>query len=355
MNSIAFLQIWKQIMADLIGKDSYRGVTLSYSWLANQFGHFGLGFIPTVFLFSYPYFKNTNAAIIVSSVWLAFEILNFTVPLLSNRPSLLKILPIPSLNKYVFKPDYYNVGFDTFTDVLFFGLGAFSANYILNQLIPNSLIVVIIFIMLTPCSYYWYTTKMYIQGAVYPFQLRLSQINNNKINSTEAKLVQNFVRKCLVSEGNNFIIYGSTNSGKTSLAVAMATELSIKHKICWYTSGMKILSKFSEDVGTIQGTENIWNWKDAQSLIIDDVDAGGKIVEELINPQLFNKYLESPDEKKKLLSQKNIIWVLGNIHLDDDLKRTWEVWITEIGINKKLSSIILNKIDEEANQVKKSV
>ena len=30
--------IFSQLKADLIGKDSYRGVTLSYSWLANQLG-----------------------------------------------------------------------------------------------------------------------------------------------------------------------------------------------------------------------------------------------------------------------------------------------------------------------------
>ncbi len=35
--------IRNQLKADLIGKDSYRGVTLTYTWLANQFGHISSG------------------------------------------------------------------------------------------------------------------------------------------------------------------------------------------------------------------------------------------------------------------------------------------------------------------------
>ena len=51
MSKISAKNILLQLKADLIGKDSYRGVTLTYSWLANQFGHFSLGFIPATILF----------------------------------------------------------------------------------------------------------------------------------------------------------------------------------------------------------------------------------------------------------------------------------------------------------------
>jgi hypothetical protein len=37
---ISFKRILKQLQADLIGKDSYRGVTLTYAWLANSLGTF---------------------------------------------------------------------------------------------------------------------------------------------------------------------------------------------------------------------------------------------------------------------------------------------------------------------------
>ncbi len=50
MKAISSKHVLKQLKDDLIGKDSYRGVTLTYTWLANQFGHFSLGFIPTCFI-----------------------------------------------------------------------------------------------------------------------------------------------------------------------------------------------------------------------------------------------------------------------------------------------------------------
>jgi hypothetical protein len=44
-------EIFLQLYKDLIGKDSHRGVTITYSWLANQFGHFAIGYILTLIIF----------------------------------------------------------------------------------------------------------------------------------------------------------------------------------------------------------------------------------------------------------------------------------------------------------------
>src|SRR5262249_33558356 len=81
-----------QLKEDLIGKDSYRGVTLTYSWLANQFGHFSLGYVPTLILYSI--LKRTRidkpffwAAVIICGVWLLFETYNFLGPLLLKKHS----------------------------------------------------------------------------------------------------------------------------------------------------------------------------------------------------------------------------------------------------------------------------
>ncbi len=51
MKFITTKLIFSQQKADLIGKDSHRGITLTYAWLANQFGHISLGFISTLILF----------------------------------------------------------------------------------------------------------------------------------------------------------------------------------------------------------------------------------------------------------------------------------------------------------------
>jgi hypothetical protein len=50
MSNITLKDVWKVLHADLIGKDSHRGITLTYGWFANQVGHFALGFVPSYFL-----------------------------------------------------------------------------------------------------------------------------------------------------------------------------------------------------------------------------------------------------------------------------------------------------------------
>ena len=78
--------MWAQLKADLIGKDSHRGITLTYAWLANQFGHFGIGYILTVIIYFgfKSYFEKPilTAPLIVVGVVIAFELYNFLGPLL---------------------------------------------------------------------------------------------------------------------------------------------------------------------------------------------------------------------------------------------------------------------------------
>ncbi len=100
--------IRNQLKADLIGKDSYRGVTLTYTWLANQFGHISLGFIPTFILYIVlsRYYSNDmasiNAAAFVSGAWFIFETFNFLGPLFLANPFKKKLLPQSHRNNMFF-------------------------------------------------------------------------------------------------------------------------------------------------------------------------------------------------------------------------------------------------------------
>mgnify|MGYP003685171887 FL=1 len=83
--TITIKKILQQLKADLIGKDSYRGITLTYAWLANQFGHISLGFIPSFLLYHFLDIDAMKSAIYVSLAWLVFETYNFLGPLLSKK------------------------------------------------------------------------------------------------------------------------------------------------------------------------------------------------------------------------------------------------------------------------------
>ena len=177
--------IFKQLKNDLIGKDSHRGVTLTYSWFANQVGHFSLGFIPTILLNRivgrYTNFENPAimTALFVSLFWLVFELYNFLGPLLKGKSN-------------TFKPKWGNIAFDTATDLLFFFLGSFSASlFIFNSKLNLYIVLVILLLLIYPVSY-WFITKMYQSYAFYPFQFRLSQWNF-KLSTENSKLVSDFL------------------------------------------------------------------------------------------------------------------------------------------------------------------
>ena len=84
MATIRLKDIISTLHADLIGKDSHRGITLTYGWLANQIGHYALGFIPTSLLFLNG-FSLLNSMLYVGFFWLAFEIYNALSPLYKKR------------------------------------------------------------------------------------------------------------------------------------------------------------------------------------------------------------------------------------------------------------------------------
>ena len=119
-NSISTKRILQQLKADLIGKDSHRGVTLTYAWLANQFGHISLGFIPSFLLHFFFNLAALKAVLYVSLFWFLFELYNFLGPLLSKRGSNSDMLFMPKKDKYIFKPKWIIIVFDTLEDLCFF-------------------------------------------------------------------------------------------------------------------------------------------------------------------------------------------------------------------------------------------
>lgn len=317
-----------QLKCDLIGKDSYRGVSLTYSWLANQFGHFSLGFIPCLLVYRllHKYLPSDNdalrAAVLVSMAWLLFEIFNFLGPLLFSVKEEADI-------SYCFIPAWGNVAFDTCTDVSFFATGAFSAALFLHHTHAGAIemvLMVLLLLLVYPVSY-WYLTKMYLQQAQYPYQFRLSQWNF-AISNENKQTVHRFMREAgpVTARGNHLLVFGAKNSGKTSLSVGIATEMSIRRHACVYTTAVKQCSSFYE--ADLPGA-SLWGWRDCSFLVIDDFNPGYPIREELITPQEFLEWLNAGtpvDVNKQLIREKNVIWVMGSTTPE------WQGMLSAIGV-----------------------
>ncbi|TYQ00120.1 hypothetical protein C7447_101729 [Tenacibaculum adriaticum] len=348
MSVITYREVFGQLKADLIGKDSYRGITLTYAWLANQFGHIALGFIPSFllnhFLIATSIFKNPLlTSSIVTFFWFLFEFYNFLGPLLLKKISISGTMYIPQKSTYVFTPSWKNIALDTFTDLCFFALGAFSFAYIKTQSGTSILILTILLIYLSVASRYWFLTKMYQFYANYPFQFRLSQWDFC-IDEIDKPKIENFLNNN--DAGKHLLIFGSQLSGKTSLGVGLLNELSIKHKSCLYTSAIKLYTYFFVEDNLLINKRKLWTWKESKYLIIDDVNPGNPIKEELVCPDKFLKFLDPTEigkvneENCEILSQKNIIWILGNYKEENLEENNWVKMLLQIGVNRKKIDII---------------
>ncbi|WP_160716793.1 AAA family ATPase [Chitinophaga solisilvae] len=322
--------VFQQLKADLIGKDSYRGVTLTYSWLANQFGHFSLGFIPTFLLFLYlkKRMSETQASLYsagaISVLWLAFETINFLGPLLMSKPGGVK-------KHYVFQPAWGNIAFDTITDLLFFWTGAFTASLLCAETSAAAIAVVVLGLLMIYPAYYWYLTKMYLQAPAYPFQFRLSQWNTEHIPQEDVALIRQFMDH--KTPGMHLFLFGPKRSGKTSLSVAIATELSIRHRSAVYTSAMKLYCMFFDhDEGT--SNDMLWNWRKASILVIDDINPGDPIKEDIISPDRFLSFVDTfstNDINRTVLKETSVIWVMGD---SDTSSQKWRDMLHSIGVER---------------------
>ena len=333
--------ILKQIIADLIGKDSHRGVTLSYAWASNQFGHFSLGFIPTLIL--YVWFRDKgmysdpslHAAVYISLFWLLFEIYNFLKPLLIKE-KISKEKHVKCKGEKTFRPKWLNLTYDTFTDLNFFWFGAFSLSIVIKFVFIKAIVVGILTVLLMMATRYWYITKIYQSYAEYPYQLRLSQWRCN-ISFDDKEKVLRFLDKQNIN--NHLLIFGSHGTGKSDLSVAMANELSIKHKESIYITANKLYSELQRE-GAVPNSNQKWNWKNAEILVIDDINPGGPI-DRLVEPcdfmKIIDKFSDIPNQKNRLyFKNKNIIWVLGNSMGQNNKARikTWVEMLVDIGVEK---------------------
>ncbi|RIV19471.1 ATP-binding protein [Fibrisoma montanum] len=328
--------VLRQLKADLIGKDSHRGVTFTYSWLANQLGHYTLGFIPTLFL--YAILRSctdlekpaTWAALGIAGLWFGFEIYNFLGPLLSKRVSRAKRLFVPGRSKYVFQPDWLNIAYDTATDVGFFWLGAYSA-YLYVTPSACAVYLWLFLLLLVPCRH-WYITKMYLQAAQYPFQCRLSQWAF-PISEADRQTVLSFLNA--KRSHKHLLIFGGRGNGKTSLGIGIATERSIRHDTCFYTTGMKLYSMFPErNSKSLHHNKPLWTWRQASLLVIDDINPGG-LIEDLITPVQFLQLLRANPNNLKTLADKDVIWILGQDDQHTVVNQKWADMLHEIGVDKK--------------------
>lgn len=353
MGRITVRDVFKQVKADLIGKDSYRGVTLTYSWLANQFGHFSLGFIPSTIAFFILKKKmevehaGLKAASFIAMAWICFELYNFLGPLLLNKKTESKLLYV-SGPTYQFQPAWGNIAFDTFTDLCFFAFGAFSSALLLVCFHDGDikLFVYILLLLLLILQYpihFWFLTKMYEQAAKFPFQFRLSQFDL-PISETAKQSILYWLADN--HKAKHLLIFGDVNCGKTSLSVGIANEKAIQHKSVSYITAIKLISLFFTNPQPNQQSAYPWNWQNCDYLVVDDINPGEPVKENIISAdyflQLMDTYGSDNNANREIFRNCSVIWVLGNDDSENNVQDDWRKMLHAIGVSKDhICSVVL--------------
>jgi hypothetical protein len=322
-HKLTLRQIWSTLHADLIGKDSHRGITLTYGWLANQTGHFALGFIPTTIL----YMKGVTpwlSFFYVAVFWLIFEIFNALSPLYKKEYK----------GNGTFKPAWGNLTFDTFTDLCFFWLGSLSIYAFLssNGDLKYWLIALLVFLVFS--SRYWFFTKLYQQNAFFPYQFRLSQWSGKFEDDVAAQQIKTLLDQPL--QPKHFIIYGPAKSGKTTISVGIGNELAIRHHRSTFTTLNKWLAKLSVDREDTSGRSlGLWSWMESDFVIIDDInpvtpEGANKFYAAEINDFIFQS--DFAERNKKLIASKSMAWVVG-ANAETDSKEAWKSMLQNCGVD----------------------
>jgi DNA replication protein DnaC len=147
--------------------------------------------------------------------------------------------------------------------------------------------------------------------------------------------------------GLHFVIMGQKRSGKTTISVGMGNELSIQHNRTTYTTLTKWVSTLDEsDEQLLKGERSLWSWRQADFLIIDDINPGSPEEANLYSASNIYEILynsKCQEENRQALNVKSVAWVVGSCSCDEN-ENSWIQMLENIGIVRdKIIVINLNK------------
>ena len=336
-------------------KDVQETPTVTYVWTADQFGHFGLGFLPTLVfawiatwsfgvnetewdLFGLAVVPRINflvgIAIGVFCFWIGKELVDY-------RSEVKRATQAKSSFPFNSKEIWWNV----FTAWIFFAMGSFVAGLsFLHPKFPLYALVILLPVTVG-VSIWWLRRKLTFQQAGLPYLYRLANFPNFlSSDPATAKSVVEFVLKMIDPKPQvtkQLIISGKSNSGRSPLAVGIGTEFAFKLGIARYTSLTTLLAlhdkekaAWAADSTTADPTTRyakkpetdkefndgriLWPWETAQLLIVDDVDqvlgilptgTSSEDCVRMLSEKLRNEY---GDLLTKLAKIPRIVWVLSD-------------------------------------------
>lgn len=349
--------VWRQVRYDLFEtKDVQDTPTFSYTWMADQGGHFSLGFLPT-YLFAWivailgdRFGFDTDGW----NVWLGLGVFGIWVIKEMNDFRLAVRNATRSRSDFRFngRELFLNIG----TAWLFFAMGSAVASLSFVRLDWALISLVPVVLITLGVGYWWLRRKITFQQSGLPYLYRLATFPNNipvhppileqpptGMSPEEAKAflgleeAKTFIGRMIVPGldwGGHLILSGVPNAGKSSLAVGIGTEFVFELGLCRYLTLVKLLQFTSSNKAVQAGSREVrhneefndgrvlWRWDHVELLIVDDVDDIARVGhEEDATPEQIEEYRRRVGEVLKqrfnsilgeLQGRRRTLWVCND-------------------------------------------
>ena len=303
---ISFWDILRQTRKDLFGKEVQTSPTYSYQWIADQAGHIGLG---TVFVLCTWWIAGWwTGSYSVKWAWIGF----FATAILISAIELWDYWDASGRLDRLFDAtcDREDLRKNVFAAIWYVVLGAAVALSALASWSPLLLFFVPVSIVVP--ALYWLPQKIRFQQVGLPFLFRLPEFKLKGFLRTQAEEIDGFVRTSGDSNAKHIAIIGALGSGKTSLAVGIATEGAFNRKKGRYITLSK-LRQIAHLATEPKPPPNMlfWPWRQSQILVVDDVVSA-----------VPNSTADTPDQLRAALKidlghilpslrQRHTVWCLG--------------------------------------------
>ncbi|MDX1502852.1 MAG: hypothetical protein R3325_10870 [Thermoanaerobaculia bacterium] len=252
----------RRFAGNLVTPDVYSDYSATYSWVCNQTAHVGLGLLVTV---------------IVVGIWPAaldwWPLFFIPYALKEGCWDLPNGLRFSRENEH-FKPRLGELLSDVVADFLFVSTGvamgiagALGNRWaVIGVLVALGLEVLIFFRVFVPRK------RTYDKSGL-PFYYRLPTYKATFDTATDVPSVRQFLGPDEGPQGvRHLLIHGARGGGKTTLAVALAGDLTVQRRFVLYLSAAKLADRLQAREAEPSALSEPWNLGEADILVVDDLD-----------------------------------------------------------------------------------
>lgn len=330
--------IWSvicQLKRDLFGKDVENSATFTYDWLADQVGHFTLGFLGTFLLdwinttfIHWEYATGTTWAVAIVLVFCVVEALDFLGQWRAYEKS-----------SQVFQFNWGEILFNVVTAVYYIALGAVVAAFGMRSASDGVWAFLVMVVFFVGLAIWWLERKICFQQAGMPIYFRLTFFKNT-IPIDTAKIIAALSSPGVKPIKRHLVISGPISSGKSTLAAAIGTEFAVRRRmgIGRYTTLAKLLQTIKAAAqGDDQAPDEgriLWSWQTSDLLIVDDVDflsppepgsehnvEQQKEIAKKLTDMVIQEIEKVVPAIRPGLKHRRTVWVVGDV--DDGALEAW--------------------------------